>query len=57
MLPLFSLPLHWRRGRRMAPPPTLGALLTWEGLPRRDPISEKANSIGAPPVTPSSAQR
>jgi hypothetical protein len=41
----------------MAPPPTLGALLTWEGLPRRDPISEKANSIGAPPVTPSSAQR
>ena len=46
----FLLPLCWRRGRRMAPPPTLSAHPTWEGLPRRDRISEKLNRIG--PLNP-----
>jgi len=35
---------EWREDRRMAPPPTLCVLVMWKGLPRRDPISEKANS-------------
>ena len=32
----------------MAPPPTLCAPLTWEGLPRRDRISEEVNRIAVP---------
>ena len=44
----FLLPLHWRRGRRMAPPPTLSALLAGRGCHAATPFPRRPIALGEP---------